>query len=83
MGRVVQGEPAAEDENDGGHDLDGQPHEVGVAADVAHREDHAQQHGQADPHVGDEDEGHRDYGHEGQRKVPDQLLGQSLSFGGK
>ena len=40
---VVESEADAEDEDDGGHDLDGQAHEVGEAADVGHAEGHGRE----------------------------------------
>ena len=43
VGGVVEGEADAEDEDDGGHDLDGEAHEVGVAAHVGHTEGHGRE----------------------------------------
>ena len=74
VGCVVEGEPAGEDEYDGGDDLDGDAHEVGVAADVDHRHDDADQDEEGDAEVGHQQQRHQHDGGEGQGEVAEQLL---------
>ena len=78
MGGVVEREAAGEDEYDGGDDLDGDAHEVRVAADVDHRHDDADQHEERDAQVRHQHQRHEHDGGEGQGQVADQLLGYYL-----
>ena len=78
MGGIVQREAAGQDEYDGGDNLDGDAHEVRVAADVDHRHDDADQDEERDPQVRHQHQRHEHDGGEGQGEVADQLLGYYL-----
>ena len=73
MGRVVEAEADAQDEDDRGGDLDGEAAEVGEAGDVGHGHDDGGEDDEGDPEVGDEDEGDDDDGGEGEPQVARQV----------
>ena len=73
MSRVVKSEADAEDEDDGGGDLDGEAAEVGEAGDVGHGHDDGGEDDEGDPEVGDEEENDDDDGGEGEAQVARQV----------
>ena len=60
MGRVVEGQPHGEDEDDTGGDLDGQSHEVCSASNLQQGQGHTEEDQNADHEVGDQEK--VDYG---------------------
>ena len=81
MGRVVEAEADAQDEHDGGSDLDGEAAEVREAGDVGHGHDYGGEDHEGHPQVGNEDQGDHDDGGEGESQVARQVLRDHL--GGK